>query len=123
MSAETYKIIHVVGLILLFMALGSTLLESRAPGQKPPRAAMILHGIGLLLMLVAGFGLLARTGITSFPWPIWVFVKFGVWVLLAALPIVVRKGLLPTAAGWIAAAALGGTAAWIGLATVKPFIG
>jgi hypothetical protein len=43
---------------------------------------MMTHGVGLLLLLVAGFGMLAKQGIHSVPG--WVGAKFAIWLVLGA---------------------------------------
>ena len=60
-------------------------------GGKAPGGALALHGLGVLVMLVAGFGLLARLNISSFPWPTWVFIKVGLWLVLGVLPFLARR--------------------------------
>jgi len=115
MSYETYRILHVVGLILLFLGLGGLLM---APVEKRPKLGFVLHGLGLLVMLVAGFGIHARK---SLAWDNWLYVKIACWLLVAVLPVLVSKSVLPRWLGWLVAIAAGVTAAWLGLAIVKPF--
>ena len=91
MSYEVYYLMHFAGLALLVGTLGGLAFAKRSEGGKPPKALTILHGVATVVMLFAGFGLLARRGITGFPWPTWVFVKFGVWIVLGALPFLMRK--------------------------------
>ena len=114
MTYETYKIMHLVGLIVLYLALGAVLLSPENNGEKPPKVAAALHGIGLLVMLVAGFGMLDRLNV-AWPWPTWVFLKLGIWILLGAMPVLVRKGIIPRSLGWLFAGALGGAAAWLAI--------
>lgn len=118
MSLETYKIIHITGLALLFLGLGGMLLT---PADKRPKLGYVLHGLGLLALLVAGFGLMARMGIMG-PgnWPVWLWCKMCVWLLMALLPMLVKKAIVPPFLGWLVAAAAGGAAAW--LALLKPWI-
>ena len=47
MSLEFYKLLHISGLILLFVGLGGSLISEEA--EKPPKLAAILHGVGLLV--------------------------------------------------------------------------
>jgi hypothetical protein len=115
---ETYKLLHLVGLILVFLGFGGLLLGSRDADAPPSRMAMILHGVGMLVMLVAGFGVLARMSI-SWPWPGWVFAKFGAWLLIGALPVLYKRRLVPSIVVLVFAIAIGATAAWI--AINKPF--
>ena len=118
MSYDTYKLLHLLGLILLFTGFGAALLGHRKENGRPPRASAALHGAGLLIMLIAGFGMLPQLEI-HWPWPGWVFAKAAVWLALGALPVLVKRGVCGRAMGWILAVVLGITAA--ALALYKPF--
>jgi hypothetical protein len=118
MSYELYKIVHIVGLLLVFLGLGGAMIGTRSEGGRPAAVAGLLHGLGLLLMLVAGFGMMARLDI-AWPWPTWLLAKLLVWLTIGALPALVKREVLPRRAGWVLAALLGGIAAW--LAITKPF--
>ena len=109
MSYETYKLLHVIGLIALFLGLGGIL----AGGRK---SFLALHGLGLLIMLVAGFGMQAKG---SLGFPGWMIAKLGVWVLIAVTPVAMKRGMLPAGLAVLLMFALGGAAAW--LALTKPF--
>jgi len=86
MSYEIYKIIHLLGLTLVVLSLGGILVHTINGGTKTTnsfrKGAMITHGVGLLFLLVAGFGMLARLGIHSFPG--WVIGKLIIWLALGA---------------------------------------
>jgi hypothetical protein len=86
MSYEFYKIIHLLGLSMVVMSLGGIMLFAINGGQKASnsfrKGVMITHGVGLLFLLVAGFGMLARLQIHSFPG--WVVGKLIVWLALGA---------------------------------------
>ncbi|NRA97876.1 MAG: hypothetical protein HRU14_16895 [Planctomycetes bacterium] len=118
MPYETYKLLHVVGLLLLFLGMGGQLLGADSERGRAPRGTAILHAVGLLVMLVGGFGMMARLGI-QWPWPGWLIAKRGVWLTIGALPVVVRRQLIPHGLAWLVAVVLGGLAAW--LAISKPF--
>ena len=118
MPYEIYKLLHVVGLLLLFLGMGGQLLGSGAERERAPKRTAILHGVGLLAMLVGGFGMMARLGV-QWPWPGWLIAKLGVWLAIGALPLGVRHQVLPHHLAWWVAATLGGLAAW--LAINKPF--
>ena len=111
MPYEVYKVVHLVGLAVLFAALGGLLFAARTTDGRPPRSVSVLHGLGVVLMLVGGFGLLARVGI-QWPWPTWVLVKVGLWVVLAAMPWPIRK--LRLGGAWFAVV----LAALVGVAVV-----
>ncbi|HEB52574.1 MAG TPA: hypothetical protein ENI87_04880 [bacterium] len=115
MTSEFYRVLHVAGGLLLFFALGAALLAPR--GEKASKSAMALHGVALLVMVVAGVGVWHKD--EGVEWGHWLSAKVGCWVLLAALPILVRKGTLPRMLAVLLAIALGATAVW--LAKFKPF--
>ena len=115
MSPEIYRVLHATGALLLFLSLGGVLLAPA--GAKPSKAAMALHGIALLLMVVAGVGTVHKDA--SVDWGNWLYAKIGCWVFLAALPILVRKGMLPRMVALLLAIAAGAAAIW--LAQAKPF--
>lgn len=88
-----YKIVHVLGIALVLVALGGLAghaLNGGAKAENQVRRLLIaMHGAGALLVLVGGFGLLARINFahgTGFP--LWLWVKLGVWALIAALVMV-----------------------------------
>jgi hypothetical protein len=113
MTPELYRVLHVLGALALFLGLGGAL--SHEPG-KAPKIFVGLHGLGLLALIVAGIGVAHRTNLG---WPNWLIAKMGVWVLLGALPMLVRRAIINRFLGLLLALGLGGAAAW--LAITKPF--
>jgi hypothetical protein len=113
MSYETYKILHLIGLVILFISLGALAyvpLEKRKP-------LMALNGLASIIMLVAGFGLLARLGLAR-DMDTWVYIKIVIWLVLSATPVILKKKptlAMPVLLGSIA---LGTLAAFI--AIMKP---
>jgi hypothetical protein len=113
---DTYKLIHLLGLFTLFLALGGVMVHAAAGGEKrhPGRGlVMAAHGLGAFLVLLGGFGMLARLETGGIP--AWVHPKLAIWVLLAGaaalpyrFPALARPMLLVLPA-------LGGIAAWIGI--------
>jgi hypothetical protein len=116
MPPETYLFLHVVGALMLMVGLGGMLATAGRDGSKPPMLFMALHGIGLLALLVAGIGFAHKKG---WGWPNWMLVKIACWVLLAALPILVRRGVLPRGIAALLVIGVGALAVW--LAQTKPF--
>jgi len=114
MPITTYKLLHLVGIVLLLLGLGAAL--TTAKGGAGRRIGMLMHGAGLLLLLVAGFGLQAKAGIG---FPLWLWAKIGVWVLLAVLPVMVRRAVVGPTTALLFAALLAGGAAY--LVVMKPF--
>lgn len=88
-----YKMIHIFGILLLFTALGGVTMHVLNGGDKEfsnRKFVGITHGIGLFLILLGGFGMLARLGIL-WPWPGWVIAKFAIWLAYGGLLTAVYK--------------------------------
>lgn len=118
MSPLFYQFLHLAGLMLLFISVGAYLAGTSSPARK---FAGMLHGIGLLLLLVAGFGLMAKKFGVSNPmqFPGYVWAKTVIWLVLGALPAVVNRGKLSPKAGVLLGLVLGLASAY--LAIFKPF--
>jgi hypothetical protein len=85
LSYEIYKMLHYLGFVLLFFGLGGVFVPTLAGLKlqgKPRMLAFISHGVGMLLLLVAGFGMLARLSVQGIP-P-WIHVKLTIWLILGA---------------------------------------
>jgi hypothetical protein len=97
MSYLTYKVIHYLGIFLLLGTLGAAFgragLDVSGGHTDPLRKRWgILHGVGVFLILLGGFGLMARIGIQhGEPFPLWIWIKLGVWVGLGAILWVGRR--------------------------------
>jgi hypothetical protein len=78
LSYATYKIFHYVGLAMVLSSLGALIVHQNNVLSK--RTIAITHGLGLLLLLISGFGALAKLQIHSIP--LWVAAKLGLWLLL-----------------------------------------
>jgi membrane protein YdbS with pleckstrin-like domain len=93
-SYSVYKIVHVAGILLLFLSLGAFLFSSKESIQldkKTKRPWMIMHGVSLFFVLLGGFGLLARLGIVG-GFPSWVWVKLVIWTALGgAVTLILKK--------------------------------
>ena len=88
----SYKLVHLFGIILTFVMLGAITLHAATGAAKSTnplrRSVTALHGVGAFLILLGGFGMLARLGVMhSSGFPGWLWVKIGVWVVVAALVI------------------------------------
>jgi hypothetical protein len=104
MSYEVYKIIHLLGLSMVVMSLGGIILHSINGGSKGSnnfrKGAMITHGVGLFLLLVAGFGMLVKLGIHGVP--SWIGGKLIIWLLLGAFAALAYKSQCLAKKLWIA---------------------
>lgn len=86
MSHQFYRVLHLAGLMLLFSSLAALWGVNLAGGLKERRTRMalsLLHGVGLLFLLVSGFAMLAKLGFLV-DIPVWAYIKLGIWVLLGA---------------------------------------
>lgn len=85
-----YKAFHLVGIMLTVTALGGMAVHAANGGTRAQSLTRTLttatHGTGLLLVLVAGFGMLARLGIAASSG--WVLVKLGIWLLLGVAALI-----------------------------------
>lgn len=120
---EFYNVVHIIGIVLVMSALGATAIHALNGGTRQTNRARglvaALHGVGALLILVGGFGMLARLGFRhGAMFPGWLWVKLAVWVTVAALLAVPyrRPGLAKPI--YLALPVLGGLAAY--MAIYKP---
>ncbi len=120
MSYDFYKVMHFLGLFMFFTALGGQFVQAingGDPKQQPGRRWMgMFHGIGLLLVLVAGFGLSAKLGVG---FPGWVIAKIVIWVALGGIGALAARKRSIAGMLWVVTVALGMCAAY--LARIKPF--
>lgn len=121
LSYEAYKVLHIVGVLMVITGLTSSGLFAwvATEGQKSHPARKLsaaTHGFGLLIVLIAGFGMLARLQIpTNQPW---IAGKFVIWILMGALIAVARRMPTKVPLLWLVVFILGGAAAY--LAIYKP---
>lgn len=111
MSLEFYKVIHLVGILFLFAGIGGFLTYGF---DHAPRVKMVgmLHGIGLLLVLISGFGMSAKLGIG---FPVWMILKLAIWLVLGALLAFAKRGTLRPRNAVVIGLAVGFVASYIGL--------
>ena len=114
-----YKVLHYLGLFGLFVTLAVALgrASSVPPGTVDPwkRRLSVIHGVCMLTVLTAGFGLMARIGVMHGAlFPGWVWAKLAIWLILGGLlslavrrsrwtgPALVVLPFLAAAAGYLA---------------------
>ena len=71
MPAYIYQVLHVIGIIMLFTGYGALLARSLAGSDSPSlrKLGSITSGVGLLLILVAGFAMISKLGHSfTAPW-------------------------------------------------------
>lgn len=105
---------------MIFLAYGGLIFRSilGEEGVRLRKFAGITAGIGLLLVLLGGFGLIAKLG---YGFPLWIWIKMAIWVVLGGLiAVVTRKPELGKILWWVVIL-LGVLAATV--ANFKPFSG
>jgi hypothetical protein len=120
---ETYKVLHILGVLLAFATLGGLMLTVANGATKSTssvrRLVAITHGIATFIILLGGFGALARLGVMQGNLPGWILVKLACWVVLAVLvAIPYRRPALARPVFWFLPV-LGGIA--VVMAIYKPF--
>lgn len=94
-SYQLYNLLHILGIVLVFMAIGALAFHGANGGTKESNKVrglvMSTHGVGVLLILIAGFGMLARTRSMSAGLPGWLHPKILIWVLIGAAPMILSR--------------------------------
>ena len=85
-SYQIYKLVHYLGIFTVLIALGVTcfhVLRGGTRADNPYRKRIaIAHGLGSFVILLGGFGMLARLGIVQKGLPGWIIAKLAILVLL-----------------------------------------
>ena len=114
-SLQVYNVAHALGAFLLMTGLGAMAvlaLSSNGSNGGARKLAAMAHGIGLLLILVAGFGQLARL---SMSFTGWVWAKIVIWLVLGAAGFLMRRSPKLASLMLLLAPLLGGLAVWLGI--------
>jgi hypothetical protein len=91
MSYQFYKTLHIIGLILVAFSFAIIAVQAFVQDwSKVKKTPAIYHGIGLLLLLVSGFGMAAKLGYIS-SLPVWIHVKIGLWLVLGVFVAVAKR--------------------------------
>lgn len=109
MNEYVYTVIHIVGIMALFTALGAV---AASESKSCNKLGAMLHGIALILILISGFGMVAVLKI-GFTW--WIIAKLIIWIIMGGMLAVAKRRLLPcgTIVGIILG--LGALAAFLGV--------
>ena len=102
MPIYIYHILHLVGITMVFAGYGALLARaiSGSDDAKVKKLGSITSGVGLLLILIAGFALISKIGY-SFTTP-WILVKLVVWFILGGLIAVInRKPAMAPKLWWV----------------------
>lgn len=119
---ESYRAIHLVAIMLLFLSFGGLAMVVAAGGTRasnPNRKLLAaLHGTAAFLVLLGGFGMLARLGLMG-GFPGWVWLKLTVWLVLTFVVLLPYRRPELAKPLFLLYPVLGGVAAWA--AIFKPF--
>jgi hypothetical protein len=119
---EFYKLLHHFGLFMLMIAFGGSTIYMMSGGKRetfPHRRLVALsHGIGLFLILITGFGLLAKL-YPGQSFPGWVYPKMVIWLAFGLIPVAIYRISHLAKLLLLAIVVLASTAAF--LAVYKPF--
>lgn len=122
MPYEFYKILHFLGIFATLMGLGGIGAHILSGGNRETFKARkwlgMLHGMGLVLILIAGFGLHVRV-LPGEAFQGWQYAKLVIWLLLGIMPaLFYRQPRLAKSTWWLT---LGLASAAAMLAIFKPF--
>ncbi|MEM8866726.1 MAG: hypothetical protein AAGC73_00505 [Verrucomicrobiota bacterium] len=111
MPAYIYHILHILGLLMIFTGYGALLARSIAGSDNPGlrKLGSITSGIGLVLVLVAGFALISKMGYAFTQG--WILVKLVIWLILGGLIAVINRKAELAGTLWWVLIGLGGLAA------------
>ena len=123
MPYEIYKLIHFLGIFLVLVALavmaGHVLRGGTRADDPHRRTLAITHGTGVFLILLGGFGMLARLGIVQGGLPAWIYAKLAIWLVVGGAIALIPRGRGPARLVLLASPVLALLAAAIAL--YKPF--
>ena len=121
MNILIYTWLHIVSIIILVIGF-STLIAAKVAKeeavQRLSKLGAIFQGIGLLGILVSGFGMLARLNL-KLSQTGWLHPKLLIWLLLGVGIVALKRNWLPSKIAYALLIILLGTSAY--LAIFKPF--
>ena len=85
MPYQLYKLIHFLGIFMIMVVLAAACMHVIRGGTRadnPNRRGIgIAHGVGSFLILLGGFGMLARLGVMHGSLPGWIYAKLVIWLV------------------------------------------
>ncbi len=109
-----YKLLHILGVLAAFVSLGGLTFQALAggTGDRGRKVVSITHGVALLIILVSGFGLLAKL---KLGFPLWFWLKVAIWLVVGGLVVAIRRLPRYATVFWFGLPILGGLAAYLAL--------
>jgi hypothetical protein len=116
-----YRAIHFLGIFGLVVVLAVALARTPLVAPDPWRKRLArLHGGALFLILLGGFGMLARLGVDHGAiFPGWVWVKLAIWTTLGGLVLAAGRSAVWSIRGLVLIPLLAALAGLVAYA--KPF--
>jgi uncharacterized membrane protein SirB2 len=95
MPYQVYKLIHFLGIFSVIIALSIVsvmVMRGSTKADMPYRRQLgMVHGLGMLFILVGGFGMMARLGLTS-GMPGWIIAKLVIWLIVGSAMTFIYRG-------------------------------
>lgn len=110
---EIYRLVHFAGVFTLLFSFGSLFI-----GKNYNKGAAMGHGVGLLMILISGFGMQATLNLG---FPVWLIIKILIWLIFGATIVLAKKSILSSFVAWIIIMTLALSAVY--LAQKRPEIG
>lgn len=118
LTLAAYKVAHIFGVLLLFSALGGMVYRALAgdTSEAGRKLAGMTHGAALVLILITGFGALAKLGFgEGGGFPIWLIGKLVLWLLFGGIVVLIRKKPEWAKLLWVLLPLIGTFAAYLAL--------
>ena len=113
MDYLTYKVLHLVGAFFLFSSLAGLIIAAKHSDAQARKLGSIMHGLSLVVLLVSGFGLMAKLGIHGIP--SWVWIKLVVWLVLGGIVVLIKRWADGRTILWWIIPLIGAIAAYLGV--------
>ena len=119
MPYPVYKLLHFVGIFAIYLAYGGLIFRAALASDNAGlrKFGGIVSGVGLLLMLVSGFGMMAKMGY-SYGSPFFI-IKLITWIALGGMIALINRKPELNKVWFILTLVLGIVASWAAL--FKPF--
>ena len=116
LSYTFYKALHIIGIFIALPSIAPLLFHAGQGGEKKEnnwrKLLLVGHGIGLFLIILGGFGMLARLGIHSIPY--WIAIKLAIWLFLGAVVTIAYRKRAAAQNLWMAVITVAIIASFIG---------
>lgn len=79
---EVYKVLHLLGIFMVVTSVSAMCIQATQGEIKQhswKKFLFSIHGSGMFLSLLGGFGLMARLGLAHGSFPLWIKLKLLIW--------------------------------------------